>query len=113
MNSDGTKCDTIGSKAGANCSVGSTLAEPVCDVCKYGFQKADDGSCEAISNADCLIQDKDAKCLICNLNYSMDKDGKCSTNVTPEPPCTGDDCSTSILRFSFSLLLAFFLMRLF
>ena len=115
LNADGSKCTSITSvnEAGANCSVGSTLTDPACDVCKLGFKKKSDGTCEAITLANCVVESADNKCLLCMPDSSMDKDGKCTANTRPPTPCVGDDCSTTIFKMSLSLFLAFFLIRFF
>lgn len=112
LSADKTACDAISTKAGANCSYGSTLTEHKCDVCQYGFKKDAEGACVAISTALCIIEDAAGKCLLCAPNSSMDKDGKCTSNVTP-PNCTGDDCDISVFRLSvtISFVLAFFLLK--
>ena len=114
LSADGTSCDAISSKAGSECSVGSTLAEPVCDVCMYGFKKDTTGACVAISSADCVTEDSSGKCLLCTPGAYMDKDSKCTKPEEPEcDPETDPDCEFVSIRSTFLLLLAFFMINLF
>ena len=111
-NADGTKCDSLTSQAGANCSMASTLAEPACDVCMYGYQKDSEGKCAAVSISNCLIDDGAGKCVLCKpAAFWMNKEGACE--AVPEPPCEGDDCGQDIMKLSFTFMLAFFILRLF
>ena len=109
LSADGSKCDSLTTQAGSECSTASTLAEPMCDVCKYGYKKDAEGKCVAIAAADCVTEDSDGKCLICQPNHSMDKDGKCKTNVEPEDP----DKSVQVIKFWMTMFLATILLRFF
>ena len=113
MNADGTKCDTLTTQAGAECSLASTLAAPACDVCMLGYQKDSEGMCVAVPVSNCLVADAAGKCVMCiPKTHWMNKEGTCE--AVPEEECTGDDCDgQDILRFSFTLMLAFFILRLF
>ena len=82
---DGKSCTAIGTKAGANCSVGKQLEKPICDVCKYGFEKDSTGACVALPDANCAIYNKTTKkCSFCFPGTWMDKDGKCNKETTPD-----------------------------
>ena len=81
---DGKSCTSTGSKAGANCSVGKQTEKPICDVCKYGFEKDSTGACVALPDANCAIYNKTTKkCSFCFPGTWMDKDGKCNKETEP------------------------------
>lgn len=81
---DGKSCTAIGTKAGANCSVGKQTEKPICDVCKYGFEKDSTGACVALPDANCAIYNKTTKkCSFCFPGTWMDKDGKCNKETPP------------------------------
>lgn len=113
LSADKSKCDAIGTnesnKGGMNCSIGSVQAEPMCDICKYGFKKDAEGACVAISANDCVTEDSAGKCLLCTPNFSMDKDGKCTTN---EEPTTTPE-SVIITRLWMTVMMAAVLLRFF
>ena len=113
MNADGTTCTTLTNQAGSNCGLASTLATPACDSCMLGYEKDSSGACVALSASNCYVQNSAGTCVMCTpKTHWMNKDGACE--AVPEPPCTGDDCeSQSILKFSFTFMLAFFILRLF
>lgn len=76
---DGKTCSKIESSAGANCSWGKQLEKPVCDVCKYGFEKDSNGACVALADPNCVIYNATTKtCSFCFPGTWMDKDGKCN-----------------------------------
>ena len=114
LSADGTKCDPITDLAGSNCSLGTTLADPICDVCMYGFKKGADGACTAITATNCVTEDSSGKCLICKPGTYMNKDGACTEPARPEcDPDTDPDCKYAAIRTAFVMMLAFFMMNLF
>jgi hypothetical protein len=114
LSADGTKCDPITDLAGANCSIGSTLADPVCDVCMYGYKKDATGACVAITSSDCVTEDSAGKCLLCMPGTYMDKDSKCTKPTPPAcDPATDPDCEFAAIRSAFMMMLAFFMINLF
>ena len=102
MNLDGTKCDTIASMAGANCSVASTVSDYVCDLCRFGFKKDKDGKCVKNGVMNCLITSADGKtCALCKPSSYMMKDGSCTG-----PDSTSPTASTLIWGSLFAMLLS-------
>ena len=86
LNLEASQCDAIGATAGSNCSVASTLADHVCDLCRFGYNKDKDGKCVAIALDSCLIQSVDGlTCLFCAPSSYMTKEGKCTkpSDVVP------------------------------
>ena len=83
---DGKTCSKIENVAGTNCSYGKQLEKPICDVCKYGFEKDKNGACVALADPNCVIYNATTKkCSFCFPGSWMDKDGKCNKDVpTPE-----------------------------
>ena len=107
LSADRTECEDLGSKAGGECDVGSVQTEVFCDVCKFGFQKDNSGKCTKIDISDCVAVDKDGKCMLCMPNFSMYKDGNCTSNE--EPPIEPE--RVCILRLVVVMALASVLIR--
>lgn len=99
---DGLKCTDIGSLAGANCSIASTVSEHVCDVCRWGYVKDAEGKCIKTELDFCLIASSDLKtCKLCSPSSYMDKDGKC---IAPTEDNKSAKLFGALMAVLFSLL---------
>ena len=85
LSKDGTTCATIGDKAGTNCSTAVEVAEPVCELCGFGFKKDGKGGCDALVDSNCGFTDASDECLMCNIGSYMKKDKTCTKPIVVKP----------------------------
>ena len=75
---DGRSCELLTDQAGSNCSRAFMVERATCDVCRLGFAKDSQGSCQPSKISKCWVPDSSGhSCLLCESGSYMDDQGKC------------------------------------
>lgn len=100
LSADFKTCSDIANTVGANCAIGSQMADPVCSVCKEGFYFNTKGVCVSCLVDGCAICDviNNRKCRLCKSGYQMTELFYCETINAIEAGSLGEDNNQKVIE---------------